>query len=66
MTQTIEAICENGALRPMDPNAIAAFEGRRVTVTIRDEPAPDPLDLLGQVYDGLSRYYDINYINDLA
>ena len=54
MTQTIEAICENGTLRPIEPNSISGFEGRRVWLTIESEPLPPDLQLATEVYAGLS------------
>ena len=41
MAQQLEAIYENGVLRPLEP--LALKESQRVTVTIADAPVPDAL-----------------------
>ena len=41
MKETLEAVYENGVLRPLQPLALA--EQQRVTITIDEEAAP-PLD----------------------
>jgi predicted DNA-binding antitoxin AbrB/MazE fold protein len=54
MVQTIEAVCENGAFRPLRPETAVPFEGQRVRLTIEAEAEPDILRLAHSVYEGLS------------
>lgn len=54
MTQTVEAIYEDGVLKPLTPLQLP--EHQRVSVTIEDLPeSPEEgLKAWGQVYEGLS------------
>ena len=54
MSRTVEAIFENGVLKPVAPLNIS--EHKRVTLTIEDEPTEpfDILSLAAMVYNGLS------------
>jgi len=54
MKQTIDAIYENGALRPLQADSVGMFEGQRVRIIISDEIEPEALRLATHVYDGLS------------
>ena len=55
MTRTIEAIFENGVLKPTSP--ISFPEHKKITITIEDEPgkSADILSLATRVYEGLSK-----------
>lgn len=64
MTQTIEAIYENGLFRPIEPAKLSIPDGQRVQmVVIRDDE--DPLKLITSVYDGLSEA-EIDEIEKIA
>lgn len=67
MTQTIEAIYQNGMFKPLNPVSEEIAEGERVEITIRDKRlSPDEmLKLASQVYEGLSEE-DINEIEQIA
>ena len=54
MKHAIDAVYENGAFRPLQPDAVAMAEGQRVRITINDEGEPESLRLASHVYDGLS------------
>lgn len=55
MTQTLEAIFENGVFRLLESPATPLAQGQRVRITVETEADPDDvLALAGQVYDGLS------------
>ncbi len=54
MKHAIDAVYENGAFRPLQPDAVAIPEGQRVRITINDEGEPEALRLASHVYDGLS------------
>lgn len=54
MKQTIEAVYENGALRPLRADAVVLPEGQRVKIVISDEVEPEALRLATRVYEGLS------------
>ncbi len=65
MTRTVEAIFEDGVLKPTSPLNIA--EHKKVTLIIEDEPA-EPVDILSlasMVYNGLSRE-DIKDVEKLS
>jgi len=51
MQQTVDAIYENGAFRPLQP--VTVDDGQRVHVKITCNGGPDALQLAAQVYDGL-------------
>lgn len=48
MVRTVEAVCEKGALRPLEPLDLA--EGQHVRLQVEEE---DPIELAGRVYDDL-------------
>ena len=56
MTQTIEAIYQNGIFKPLTPISQEITEGEKVKLTIDDEKLTpeEMLELAGQVYKGLS------------
>ncbi len=60
MTQTIDAIFEDGAFRPVRPEQVLATNGQLVTLVVRSpatgdsDDLPEPLRLAARVYDGLS------------
>ncbi len=55
MTQTVDAVFENGTFRLLDVPATPLMEGQHVRLTIEAEVAPeDILALAGEVYEGLS------------
>jgi len=65
MPKTVEAIFENGVLKPISPLNIP--EHKRVTISIKDETVEpfDVLSLASMVYNGLSPE-DIEEIEKLA
>jgi predicted DNA-binding antitoxin AbrB/MazE fold protein len=67
MTQTIEAIYQNGMFKPLNPVSEEIAEGEMVEITIKDKRlSPDEmLKLAGQVYEGLSEE-DIDEIEKIA
>ena len=67
MTQTIEAVYQNGMFKPLNPVSEEIAEGETVKITINDRKlSPDEmLKLASQVYDGLSEE-DINEIERIA
>ncbi|MGH9948150.1 MAG: antitoxin family protein [Pyrinomonadaceae bacterium] len=67
MTQTIEAVYQNGTFRPLKPVSDEIVDGEMVEITIRDKKlSPDQmLELAGQVYEGLSED-DIDEIERIA
>jgi hypothetical protein len=60
MTQTIDAIFEDGAFHPVRPDQVLATNGQLVTLVVQapatsdTEDLPEPLRLAARVYDGLS------------
>lgn len=56
MTQTLEAVFEDGSFKPVDNGSLPFSEGQRVklTVEVPTETEGDILGLAGQVYEGLS------------
>lgn len=55
MTQTLEAIFENGTFRLLEEPALPLAEGQHVKLIV--DAQPDPVDVLaiaGQVYAGLT------------
>ncbi len=67
MTQTIEAIYQNGMFKPLNPISEEITEGKTVELTIKDKKlSPEEmLDLASRVYEGLSDE-DINEIEKIA
>lgn len=67
MTQTIEAIYQNGIFKPLQPISEEIEEGERVELTVTEKrPSPsEMLELASRVYEGLSEE-DINDIEKIA
>ena len=67
MTQTIEAIFEQGMFRLVRPLRLPLRDGQRVRLVVETEEAtPDAiLELAASVYDGLSPE-DINEVEQIA
>ncbi len=67
MTQTIEAVYQNGMFKPLNPVSDEITEGKTVEITIRDKHlSPDEmLELAAQVYKGLSEE-EIDEIEKIA
>lgn len=67
MTQTLEAIFEDGGFKPVEKDSLPFLEGQRVklTVEIPSESNGNLVELAGQVYEGLSNE-DINEVEGLA
>lgn len=67
MTQTIEAVYQNGIFRPLKPVSPEFSEGETVRLTVTDKKlSPDEmLALASQVYEGLSEE-DIVEIEKIA
>jgi predicted DNA-binding antitoxin AbrB/MazE fold protein len=64
MTQTCEAIYENGLFRPLAPAPEGLSEGQKVRLVVEAKPV-DVIDLAVHVYDGLSEE-DIDEIERIA
>jgi len=55
MTQTLEAVFENGTFRLLEAPTVALVDGQRVRLTVETGATPDDvLALAEQVYSGLS------------
>lgn len=55
VTQTLDAVFENGVFRPLTPLNIAIPEGQQVRLVVEAIESPaEALALAIQVYDGLS------------
>jgi predicted DNA-binding antitoxin AbrB/MazE fold protein len=67
MTQTIEAVYQNGMFKPLNPISEKIAEGETVEIIIKDKSlSPDEmLKLAERVYDGLSKE-DIEEIERVA
>ena len=65
MKQAIDAIYENGAFRPIQPDLVSVADGQRVRITVDDECEPEALRLALTVYEGLSDN-DIDEIERIA
>lgn len=67
MSQTIEAIYQNGMFKPLHPISEEITEGETVEIIIKEKRlSPDEmLKLAGQVYEGLSEE-DISEIERIA
>ena len=66
MTRVLEAIYEEGVLKPLEDPQLA--EHQRVVLELREPPADDSdrqLEAWGQVYEGLSDD-DVDEIEDIA
>jgi predicted DNA-binding antitoxin AbrB/MazE fold protein len=67
MTQTLDAVFEDGSFKPVDNGSLPFSEGQRVklTVNVPSETEGNLVELAGQVYEGLSEK-DINDVEGLA
>ncbi len=67
MTQTIEAVYQNGIFKPLNPVSEKLSEGETVELIIKNKKlSPEEmLELASQVYEGLSEE-DINEIERIA
>lgn len=65
MTQSLEAVYENGTFRPVNPHTLAISNGQRVRITVDDQPEPEALRLAARVYEGLSES-DIVEVEEIA
>ena len=65
MTQTCEAVYENGIFRPVTPAAPRLAEGQRVRLVVETDTPEDILRLAARVYDGLSEQ-EVNQIEQVA
>ncbi|MDX6497059.1 MAG: hypothetical protein QOG23_319 [Blastocatellia bacterium] len=67
MTQTLEAVFEDGSFKPVDNGSLPFSEGQRVKLTVEapTETQDDLLGLAGQVYEGLSDK-DIDEVERIA
>jgi len=60
MPQTIDAVFEDGAFRPVRPEQVLATNGQLVTLVVQSpaiselDDLPEPLRLAARVYEGLS------------
>lgn len=56
MTQTLDAVFEDGRFKPVDNGSLPFAEGQRVKLIIEipAEPDGDLIELAGRVYEGLS------------
>lgn len=56
MTQTIEAVYQNGVFRPIGTISPDFVDGKAVSITINEKKLTpeEMLELAGQVYEGLS------------
>ena len=67
MTQTLDAVFQDGSFKPLDNDSLPFSEGQRVklTVEVPFETEDNLVELAGQVYEGLSEK-DIGEIERLA
>jgi predicted DNA-binding antitoxin AbrB/MazE fold protein len=67
MTQTLNAVFEDGSFKPVDNGSLPFSEGQRVklTVEVTTETPSDLLVLAGNVYEGLSDK-DIDEVESIA
>ncbi len=67
MTQTIEAIYQNGMFKPLSPVSEEIVEGKTVEITIKEKrlSPEEMLELASHVYEGLSEE-DIDEIERIA
>ena len=56
MTQTLDAVFEDGSFKPLNNGSLGFSEGQRVKLTVEtpDETQDDIIDLAAKVYDGLT------------
>ncbi len=66
MSQTLQAVFENGGFRLLESPTVPLPEGQRVRLIVEPDAAPDDvLALAAQVYDGLSER-EIDEIEQIA
>ena len=66
MSQTLQAVFENGGFRLLESPTVPLSEGQRVRLIVEPDAAPDDvLALAAQVYDGLSER-EIDEIEQIA
>lgn len=67
MTQTLDAVFQDGSFKPVENGSLPFSEGQRVklTVEVPTEAQDDLVGLAGEVYDGLSEE-DVDEIERLA
>ena len=67
MTQTLEAVFEEGKFKPLENGSLPFSEGQRVRLTVEtpNNSQGDLIELASHVYDGL-RDKDIDEIETIA
>jgi predicted DNA-binding antitoxin AbrB/MazE fold protein len=67
MTQTLDAVLEDGSFKPVDNGSLPFSEGQRVKLTVETpiETHHDLIELAAQVYDGLTEG-EVNDVERLA
>ena len=67
MTQTLDAVFQDGSFKPLDNGSLPFSEGQRVKLTVEVPfgTGDNLVELAGQVYEGLSEE-DIGEIERLA
>ena len=67
MTQTLDAVFQDGSFKPLDNGSLPFSEGQRVKLTVEfpSETEDNLVELAAQVYEGLSEE-DIGEIERLA
>lgn len=67
MTQTLDAVFEDGRFKPVDNGSLPFAEGQRVKLTVETpaETQDDLIELAAQVYDGLTEE-EVNDVERLA
>ena len=65
MTQTIEAIYQNGMFKPLNPVSEEITEGEKVKLVVEREEASSIMKLAENFYEGLSEE-DIDEIEKIA
>jgi predicted DNA-binding antitoxin AbrB/MazE fold protein len=67
MTQTLDAVFEDGSFKPLNNGSLPFAEGQRVKLTVETpvETRDDLIALAAQVYDGLTEE-EVNEVEQLA
>jgi len=65
MTQTIEAIYQNGIFKPLNPVSESISEGEKVKLLVKTEEVNPIIKLAENLYEGLSEE-DIDEIEQIA
>jgi predicted DNA-binding antitoxin AbrB/MazE fold protein len=67
MTQTLDAVFEDGSFKPLNNGSLPFAEGQRVRLTVETpaETQDDLIELAAQVYDGLTEK-EVNEVERLA